>query len=173
MSDDGIDDAASPGTAAEADAVLMAEAQAEAAAHDAVHTVQLSESRIKRTLWFALGLAFVTIGTIGIFVPGLPTTGFMILAAACFFRSSQRMYDWIIRNRIVGVHVRNFREHRLMPARAKFFALSMMWVFVLFAVLWGIPVHLVWAKGVTLVTAGYGTFYILKLPTQILAARIA
>ena len=48
-----------------------------------------------------LGSTFVAIGTIGIFVPGLPTTVFMILAAACYVRSSEKLYNWLIKIRLL------------------------------------------------------------------------
>ena len=79
-----------------------------------------------RLLWIALGSTFVGIGTIGIFVPGLPTTVFMLLAAACYVRSSDRLYNWLIRNKTFGKYIKDYREGKGMPMRAKIFAQSMM-----------------------------------------------
>jgi uncharacterized protein len=67
-----------------------------------------------RWLLIVVGLGSVGIGTVGIFVPLLPTTPFYLLAAACFFRSSDRLYRWLIGNKWCGPYIRNYREHRLM-----------------------------------------------------------
>ena len=70
-----------------------------------VHEVNLSENRIARIIWFSIGITVMSVGFIGVVVPGLPTTPLMILAAACFAKSSQRFYDWIINNKMFGKHV--------------------------------------------------------------------
>ena len=63
---------------------------------NSVHQVNLDRSWLSRTFWFLLGILVATIGLIGIVVPGLPTTPLMILAAACFAKSSQKFYGWAI-----------------------------------------------------------------------------
>ncbi|MBM01599.1 MAG: hypothetical protein CL762_02635 [Chloroflexi bacterium] len=88
-----------------------------------------------RLFWISLGSIFVGIGAIGIFVPGLPTTIFLILAAACYIRSSEKLYNWLIRNKTFGKYIKDFREGKGMPIRAKITALSMMTIFILLAVL--------------------------------------
>ena len=65
-----------------------------------VHQVDLNRSLLSRIFWFSCGFLSMVIGLIGIVVPGLPTTPLMILAAACFAKSSQKFYDWIINNRL-------------------------------------------------------------------------
>src|SRR5512137_972615 len=79
--------------------------------------------------WFLIisGLIAVGVGTVGIFVPLLPTTPFYLLAAACFFRSSDRLYNWLIGNRWCGPYIRNYREHRAIPRHAKIIALILLW----------------------------------------------
>ena len=99
------------------------------------HEMKKSRFLIIRLLWISLGSILVGIGTIGIFVPGLPTTVFLILAAACYIRSSERLYNWLIRNKTFGKYIKDFREGKGMPQRAKIIALSMMTIFVLLAVL--------------------------------------
>jgi len=136
-----------------------------------VHEVDVDRSPISRALWFTLGLVFMTLGLIGIPVPGLPTTPFMILAAACFARSSQRFYDWIINNNLFGHHVRNYREGNGIPESSKKVIIPTLWLFVVFAVLFGIPEHLVIAKAITLVLAIIGTAFILRIPnSQVVAS---
>ena len=131
---------------------------------DDVHTVDLRRSGLSRFLWLILGLLFVAIGLIGVVVPGLPTTPLMILAAACFAKSSQRFYDWVIANKMFGHHVKNYREGRGIPARSKLAIIPVLWIFVLFAVFVGIPGGLFYAKIATMILAVIGTAFILRIP---------
>ena len=86
------------------------------------HEMKKSKFLFIRILWITLGSIFVAIGTIGIFVPGLPTTVFMLLAAACYVRSSERLYNWLIRNKTFGKYIKDYREGKGMPIKAKIFA---------------------------------------------------
>ena len=131
---------------------------------DDVHTVDLRRSGLSRFLWLILGLLFVAIGLIGVVVPGLPTTPLMILAAACFAKSSQRFYDWVIANKMFGHHVKNYREGRGIPARSKRAIIPVLWIFVLFAVFVGIPGGLFYAKIAIMILAVIGTAFILRIP---------
>ena len=106
------------------------------------------------------------IGLVGIPSPRLPTTPLMILAAACFAKSSQRFYDWIINNKMFGKHVRNYREGNGIPKRSKPIILGTMWIFVLFAVLIAIPDDAPdISKSTTLLLAAVGTIFILRIPS--------
>ena len=131
---------------------------------DDVHTVDLRRSGLSRFLWLILGLLFVAIGLIGVVVPGLPTTPLMILAAACFAKSSQRFYDWVIANKMFGHHVKNYSGGRGIPARSKRAIIPVLWIFVLFAVFVGIPGGLFYAKIATMILAVIGTAFILRIP---------
>ena len=132
---------------------------------DSIHQVDLDRSKISRLLWFTAGFIVMTIGLIGIIVPGLPTTPLMILAAACFAKSSQRFYDWIINNKMFGQHVKNYREGNGIPKKSKPIILVTMWTFVLFAVLIAIPDSAPSvSKIATLVLAVIGTIFILRIP---------
>ena len=103
-----------------------------------IHLAKESSNPIIRILWVVLGSFFVVIGGIGVIVPGLPTTLFLILAAACYIRSSQRLYDWLINNKTFGPYLRDYREGKGIPKRAKILAVSMIIVFVSYAVFFGI-----------------------------------
>ena len=103
-----------------------------------IHLAKESSNPIIRILWVVLGSFFVVIGGIGVIVPGLPTTLFLILAAACYIRSSQRLYDWLINNKTFGPYLRDYREGKGIPKRAKVLAVSMIIVFVSYAVFFGI-----------------------------------
>ena len=128
--------------------------------------MNINNNSIIKYFWLMLGLLLSGIGLIGIVVPGLPTTPIMILAAACFFRSSERLYNWVIENKYYGHHVKNFREGRGMPKKAKFMAIVTMWVFVSISVFFGIPDHMLMIKVITILGAATGTGYVISLRTM-------
>lgn len=73
----------------------------------------------QRASWTAAGALSLALGVIGIFLPLLPTTPFLLLAAACYARASRRVFDWLLAHRQFGPLIREWREHRIMPYRAK------------------------------------------------------
>lgn len=85
-----------------------------------------SGSRLTRSLWFGGGWAAVAIGSIGIVVPGLPTTIFFIVAASCFARSSPRFERWVLDLPRIGPMVRDYRAGLGMPRRSKVWAVGIM-----------------------------------------------
>jgi uncharacterized membrane protein YbaN (DUF454 family) len=82
---------------------------------------------LKRYIFITLGTLFVVIGIIGIFVPVLPTTPFLLLAAFFYLRGSKRFYDWLMNNRVCGSYIRNYIEGRGMPLRVKIFTIALLW----------------------------------------------
>jgi uncharacterized protein len=79
-----------------------------------------------RAAYLSAGLVFLAIAAVGVVLPVLPTTPFLLLAAACFARSSQRFYDWLLNHRAFGPVVREWREHRSIPWRTKLMAIGLM-----------------------------------------------
>ena len=76
------------------------------------------------------GTFFVGLGAVGAVLPGLPTTPFILLAAACYARSSERFYRRLINSRLVGPHYHNLRQGRGLSLRVKLSALAVGWVFM-------------------------------------------
>jgi uncharacterized protein len=121
--------------------------------------------RIARAGWLAGGLVAVAVGSIGIVVPGLPTTVFFIVAAWCFSHSSPRLERWVLNLPRIGPIVRDYRAGLGMPRRAKAIAISMIAVFVTFSVVlfigswpWRLVVVALGAIGVAYIT--------LRVPTR-------
>ena len=105
-----------------------------------IHQVREVKNPLVRFLWVGLGCLFVGLGAIGAVVPGMPTTVFLVLAAACFIRSSQKLYDWLISNKTFGPYLKDYREGKGIPLRAKVLALSLIVIFVSFAVFYALEV---------------------------------
>ena len=69
----------------------------------------------------------VVLAILGMFLPLLPTTPFLLLASACFARGSTRLHTWLINNRLFGEYLRNYEQGRGIPLRGKLLALAMLW----------------------------------------------
>ena len=82
----------------------------------------------KRLLLIIAGTVFTAIGIVGIFIPVLPTTPFLLLAAACYLRSSEKFYYWLLNNKILGLYIKNYIEGKGMPLKMKLFTLSLLWL---------------------------------------------
>ena len=81
-----------------------------------------------KILGVIFGSLFLGLGIVGIFVPLLPTTPFLLLAAALYVRSSPRLYAWLLNLRHLGSYIRNFRENRAIPLQAKIVSVSLIWL---------------------------------------------
>jgi uncharacterized membrane protein YbaN (DUF454 family) len=82
-----------------------------------------------------LGSLSLALGILGIFLPVLPTTPFLLLAAALYVRSSERLYNWLMQHRHLGPYIKNFRENKAIPLRVKVVSVSLVWVTLLYCAL--------------------------------------
>ncbi|MGI8807064.1 MAG: YbaN family protein [Acidimicrobiales bacterium] len=132
----------------------------------------MATRRATAPLWFVGGLLSVVLGGIGVIVPGLPTTVFFIVAAACFSRSNKRFEQWVLNLPRIGTLVRDHRAGLGMPRRAKVVAVTMILVVSLASGVFAIANRAVGAGVVALGLVGalYVTF---RVPTreQVLAER--
>src|SRR3989304_4782887 len=87
-----------------------------------------------RLLFVALGSIFLALGVIGIVVPGLPTTPFLLLSAACYFRSSNRLHSWLLNHKLFGRFIRDFKENKSISLRSKVISLVTMSCMILLSV---------------------------------------
>lgn len=74
---------------------------------------------VKKWLYMSLGLIFVALAALGVLLPGLPTTPFLLLAASCFAKSSTRLYRWLLNNRTFGPMVHNWEQNRSISRRLR------------------------------------------------------
>jgi uncharacterized membrane protein YbaN (DUF454 family) len=98
---------------------------------------KVHDSRLMRSVFLGLGIMALLLGVIGIFLPIMPTTPFILLAAGCFARGSERLHDWMLAQRFAGPIIRNWELHRSMPPWVK------PWAFLMMAVSFGISIILV------------------------------
>lgn len=124
--------------------------------------IQQSRHRSVRYVLLAVGWLSVVLGVIGIFVPVLPTTPFLLLAAACFVRSSRRFYHWLVGHKRLGPWIRDYLEGNGIPIKGKVYAIGLMWLSI------GLSCYLVplpWARAFMLTSAVLVSLYILKQKT--------
>ncbi|MBS1713392.1 MAG: YbaN family protein [Armatimonadetes bacterium] len=82
---------------------------------------------VGRRVWASVGLVFVGLGFVGAFVPGMPTTVFLIVALYCFKRGSAKFEKWLLEHRVFGPTLRDWEQYRGMRAKSKRAALLVMW----------------------------------------------
>ena len=92
---------------------------------------KLNKNKLVRLLFVFIGSIFVGLAVIGIFLPGLPTTPFLILAAYFYIRSSKKLYNWLINNKILGIYIKGYLSGKGMPLRAKIISLILKIMFFL------------------------------------------
>jgi len=117
---------------------------------------------IYRYLYFISGVLLVAIGIIGIFLPILPTTIFLILASACFIKSSPKANEWLRNHKILGMYIKNYQDKSGLTIKSKIFNITFLWImisasaifftelwyirFLLFAIAIGVTIHLLMIK---------------------------
>ena len=81
-----------------------------------------------RYLYILFGTFCLVMGIIGIFLPVLPTTPLLLLTAWCYYRGSDRLYEWLMEHPYLGTHIKRFREQRIIPRKAKAYILTPIWL---------------------------------------------
>ena len=110
-----------------------------------------------------LGSLSLALGVIGIILPVLPTTPFLLLAAALYVRSSEKLYQWLINQKYLGTYIRNFREHKAIPLHAKIISISMIWITLIYCTI--TVSEEIWVKALFLILATTITWHILTYKT--------
>lgn len=96
-------------------------------------------NKLKRVIWFLAGTTCLALGAIGVVLPILPTTPFLLVAAACYCKSSERAYRWLLENKWFGEYIRNYKEGKGIPKRTKIVTLSLLWVTISFSIVFALP----------------------------------
>lgn len=124
--------------------------------------VQRPENRVIKTLYNIAGTIALLLGILGIFLPVLPTTPFLLLASACYMRGSDRMHRWLMNQRHLGPYIRNFTSGRGIPLRAKIAAVALMWT-SLSVTMWIVP--LTWVRVLLVISGVAVTVYLYRMRT--------
>lgn len=124
-------------------------------------------NRIAKALgrWILIiaGTLFLGLGIIGIFLPLLPTTPFLLLAAACYVRSSKRFYNWLLTNRWFGNYIRNYREEKGVPLKVKVFSILFLWIAMGYSAIF--VLHILLGRIILIIIAVGITMHILYIRT--------
>ena len=118
--------------------------------------------KIKKTVFITLGFMFIALGVLGIFLPLLPTTPFIILAALFFSKSSERCHRWLLENKVFGPILYNWECSRCIPRFAKILSFSMIAVFGSISI---ITLPFVWLKVITILLIAYACYFIANIQT--------
>ena len=119
--------------------------------------------KLKKGLLIFAGTVFTAIGIIGIFVPILPTTPFLLLAAACYLRSSRRLYNWLLNNRFFGAYVRNYLHGRGMPRKVKIATIFLLWIAIACSIIFAVQALII--RVILLIIAAGVTVHIILIKT--------
>jgi len=128
------------------------------------------KGRAVSAFWVTLGSLSLALGLIGIFLPLLPTTPFLLLAAACYCRGSEKMHTWLIEHRLFGKYIKDYEEERGIRKKAKITAIITMWASILFCIWYlghsnTIPDILLYVQALLIVILVGVTIHLLKLKT--------
>ena len=126
--------------------------------------------KIARVLWFIAGTICVVLGAIGIVMPILPTTPFLLAAAACYYKSSERMHRWLLNNKWFGEYIRNYTEGKGLTIKTKITALTVLWITIVFSTVFMLdrllpPLLVLPMQLIMIAVAIAVSAHILRLPT--------
>ncbi len=127
-------------------------------------TSKVKKKRVVRALLLVAGTISLALGAVGIFLPILPTTPFLLVAAACYLRSSERMHKWLINNRWFGEYIKNYQAGKGIPMKTKIVALTVLWASILYSTFFIVDEILVVQLVLVVIACGV-TVHLIRLPT--------
>ena len=120
-------------------------------------------SSFKKGIFVVAGTISLGLGALGVFLPVLPTTPFLLLSAAFYYKGSERMHRWLLNNKLVGDYIRNYKEGRGIALRAKAITLCLLWTTICYSAF--LIVNIIALQIALFVIAGGVSIHILTLPT--------
>ena len=125
---------------------------------------KIKKHRVIRALLIVAGSISLVLGAVGIFIPVLPTTPFLLLSAACYMRSSERLLNWLLNNKWFGSYIRNYQEGKGIPKKTKIITLSILWITILYSTCFVVDEILIAQVALLLVAAGV-SIHLIRTPT--------
>lgn len=135
---------------------------------DSEKFLKLNKSPVIRWTLLVMGWIAIFLGVVGIFLPLLPTTPFLLLAAACFARSSARFHHWLLNHKYLGPYIHLYLDGKGIPMKAKCYIISVLWISMAISIY--IVPHVA-AKALLLVIATCVTIYLLRLPNLVIVPK--
>jgi uncharacterized protein len=125
---------------------------------------------VVKALLVVAGTICLALAAVGLVLPLIPTTPFLLLAAACYVRSSERMYRWLLNNRWFGQYIRHYREGKGIPLKTKILAISVLWAVILYSTIFVVDgmlhAELALIAKVTMLGVALGvSIHLIRLPT--------
>lgn len=99
---------------------------------------------MKKIIFRTLGFTSLILGIIGIALPILPTTPFLLLSSYLFLKSSERLYNWLLKNKILGQYIKDFQIEKSIPLKVKISSISLLWITISTSAIFFI--HIIWIK---------------------------
>jgi uncharacterized membrane protein YbaN (DUF454 family) len=120
-------------------------------------------SSLRKVIFIVAGTISLGFGAVGVFLPILPTTPFLLLSAACYYKGSERMHRWLLSNKLFGSYIRNYKEGKGISLTAKILTLFLLWITIFFSAFYMIrnfPIQIVlFAIAIAV------TIHVITLPT--------
>ena len=120
--------------------------------------------KIRKIFYIALGSISLALGTLGIFLPGLPTTPFYLLTAWAYMKGSEKLHQKVMGNKFFGTIVRDFQENKTIPLKTKIITVSLLWITILSSVFFFVSTR--WVKLLLVVIATGVTIHVLSYKTK-------
>jgi len=118
---------------------------------------------LKKTIFIVGGTISLGSGAIGIILPILPTTPFLLLSAACYYKGSERMHRWLLNNKLFGDYIRNYKEGKGVPLKGKIITLFLLWPTICYSAFFLVNILIV--QAILIAVAIAVTVHIATLPT--------
>jgi uncharacterized membrane protein YbaN (DUF454 family) len=120
-------------------------------------------SSLRKGIFVVAGTISLGLGALGVFLPVLPTTPFLLLSAAFYYKGSERMHRWLLNNKLFGNYIKNYKEGRGMALKAKAITLCLLWTTICYSAFF--IVNMTALQIVLFVIAGGVSIHILTIPT--------
>jgi len=120
-------------------------------------------SSLKKAIFVVAGTISLGLGAVGAFLPVLPTTPFLLLSAACYYKGSERMHRWLLDNKLFGSYIRNYKEGKGISQADKVFTIFLLWIAICFSALFMVNNYIV--QVVLFAIAIAVTIHVITLPT--------
>jgi len=114
-----------------------------------------------KVLLIATGTFFIGLGIVGIFVPVLPTTPFLLISATLYAKSSKSFYNWLVNNKILGRYIKNYREGKGIPLKLKIITIALLWITIGCSAIFAIDIF--WVRVMLVIIAIGVTIHIIRI----------